>query len=635
MPTVNYSYAPGWDSGARTSAGFSGNGSLSFSVGQAIGVVCGLNSANNGQEYTEIQHGFYISGNKYRIVERGVFKTGFAVFAAWTIFKVERINKVVKYYLDDAVVYTSLSLSDGIVFGDCSLFFYLDSIIDATITLLSDYNEAEVILPFGAFGVEGDPNFGAVRLGPLFAAGEEWEVNSAVIEIGPLWGRGAEGDANWGAVGIGPLGGSGAEGLLIPDYNAGSGELGSLYAYGYEGQIDSVTADVTLGPLWGKGAEGDPSWGEGGIGPLQGFGYTLNRRYLYADWPDWTADIRSVVAPLYITSTADLVWPARELNAYGETHDGSAILYWPEKTLTAYGGGSAQLTWPDRELTVQGTIEIVSTAELTWPERTLSSDGFVGGVAEVELIWPDRSLTAYCGGVANLTWPARTVTIESALEIIGVASLTWPQRVAQSFGLAGGVGTANLTWPAPILTSTGLTGGVISATLTWPALNLESSFGTISTETTYAINLSTGAVTQLLLGAFDKLVTAHGRLYGLRNGALVYLGGSTDQGASISVIIRFAPQQFGTYLAKRIDGTVYLNTRENDGVTLTLIEDEVAAWPYQDDADNSPAMGTHPVKVGRGITFHSLGIVVENRDGGGLTLGGIEIPVIPLMRRPL
>lgn len=635
MPTVNYSYAPGWDSGARTSAGFSGNGSLSFSVGQAIGVVCGLNSANNGQEYTEIQHGFYISGNKYRIIERGVFKTGFAHFDAETIFKVERISKVVKYYLDDVLAYTSLALSDGIVFGDCSLFFYLDSIIDATITILSDYNEANIVLPFGAIGVEGDPNFSAVGLGPLFVIGEEWEVNSAAIEIGPIWGKGVEGDTNWGAVGLGPLDASGTEDLLIPDYSVGNVEFGPIYAYGYEGQVDSVTADITLGPLWAKGAEGDPSWGAVGIGTIQAFGYTLSRRYLYANWPDWTVDIRSVVAPLYITSTANLVWPARELNAYGETRDGSAILYWPERTLIAYSGGSAQLTWPDRELTVQSTIEIVGTAELTWPEIALSSDGIVGGVAEVELTWPNRSLTAYCGGIANLTWPARTITIESTLEIIGVTSLTWPQRVVQSFGLIGGVGTANLTWPAPILISTGLTGGVISATLTWPALSLESSFGTISTETTYAINLSTGAVTQLLLGAFDKLVTAHGRLYGLRNGALVYLGGSTDQGASIPVTIRFAPQQFGTYLAKRIDGTVYLNTRENDGVTLTLIEDEVAAWPYQDDTDNSSAMGTHPVKVGRGITFHSLGIVVENRGGGELTLGGIEIPVIPLTRRPL
>ena len=155
-----------------------------------------------------------------------------------------------------------------------------------------------------------------------------------------------------------------------------------------------------------------------------------------------------------------------------------------------------------------------------------------------------------------------------------------------------------------------------------------------TTETTYAVNLSTGAVTQLLLGTFDKLVTAHGKLYGLRDGMLIYLGGNTDQGTKIPVTIRFAPQQFGTNLAKRIDGQVYLNTREDDGVTLTVIEDETESWQYQTNTDTAPAMGTHRIKVGRGITFHSLGLTVQNRDGGRLDIGGLEIPVIPLSRRP-
>ena len=44
-------------------------------------------------------------------------------------------------------------------------------------------------------------------------------------------------------------------------------------------------------------------------------------------------------------------------------------------------------------------------------------------------------------------------------------------------------------------------------------------------ETTYAVNLTTGAVTTLLLGGFDKLMTAHGRLYGLKNGELTRLEG--------------------------------------------------------------------------------------------------------------
>jgi hypothetical protein len=250
------------------------------------------------------------------------------------------------------------------------------------------------------------------------------------------------------------------------------------------------------------------------------------------------------------------------------------------------------------------------------------------------LLWPTRTLTAHGSSHVELTWPTRTLTAAGTLEIVGTASLTWPARTLTADGLLGGVGTATLTWPVRTLAAIGLTGGLGTVALAWPTRVLVATGSGAKTETTYAINLSTGAVTQLLLGAFDKLVTAHGKLYGLRDGALIYLGGDTDQGTEIPVTIRFAPQQFGTNLAKRIDGQVYLNTRENDGVTLTIIEDETESWQYQTNTDAAPAMGTHRVKVGRGITFHSLGLTVQNRAGGRLDIGGLEIPIIPLSRRP-
>lgn len=635
MPTITYSYAPGWNSGARTNVGFSGNGSLSFSVGQVVGVVCGLNSASNGQDYFEIQHGFYITRNRYRIIERGVFKTSYVSFDSEAIFRVERVNRVVKYYIDNILVYISLSNSDGIVFGDCSLFFYLDNIIDATITILSDRNEANIALGLDATGIEGDINYGFAWTGPIQALGEELEVNSASITIGELWAKGIEGDANWGLGYLGNLDVYGVDSLVIPDYNAGSVTLGQIYAFGYEGQIDITEASLTLGEIWAKGVEGDANWGGGSIGEVFAFGYQLNKKYIKASWPEWEADIRSVVAPLYITSTAELTWPARNLSASGEYNSGTARLYWPERNLTAYSGGSAQLTWPERLITIESSVGVVGKVELTWPDRELIAEGFVGGVGLVDLTWPSRTLTAYGSGFIKLTWPEKQLTIVSVLEIVGKINLTRPKWQLTSMGLTGSIGAIELTWPSRVLQSSAIIGGVGSASLQWPELTITAFGSNVLTETTYAINLSTGAVTQLLLGKFDKLVTAHGRLYGLRNGALIYLGGNTDNGNNIPTRIRFAPQQFDTYLAKRLDGVVYLNVREDDGVVLTLIEDETSAWTYEDEFDNSPEMGTHPVKVGRGITFHSLGMVLENMNGGRLTLGGIEIPVIPLTRRPL
>jgi hypothetical protein len=238
------------------------------------------------------------------------------------------------------------------------------------------------------------------------------------------------------------------------------------------------------------------------------------------------------------------------------------------------------------------------------------------------------------GAVAEVTFPVWTAsgTVGNPAVISGTATL--PRWVGTGTITTGSIVSGAVTLSAWTADGEVLNGSWVTGTATLPAWTAYGHLAGATTETTYAINLSTGAVTQLLLGAFDKLVTAHGRLYGLRDGALIRLDGDDDSGTAIAATIRFAPQQFGTYLAKRLDGVVYLNTREDDGVTLTLVQDEVASWTYQTSTDASPGMGTHRVKVGRGITFHSLGLVLENRDGGRLDVGGLEIPVYPLSRRP-
>jgi hypothetical protein len=113
----------------------------------------------------------------------------------------------------------------------------------------------------------------------------------------------------------------------------------------------------------------------------------------------------------------------------------------------------------------------------------------------------------------------------------------------------------------------------------------------------------------------------------------VRLEGDTDDGAAINATVRFAPQQFGTLQVKRLS-TVYLNSREDDGLTLDLIADEQTAWRYQTPTDTAPAMGTHKIKTGRGVHFHSAGLAVQNRNGGRMDIGGMELLVDALSRRP-
>lgn len=144
---------------------------------------------------------------------------------------------------------------------------------------------------------------------------------------------------------------------------------------------------------------------------------------------------------------------------------------------------------------------------------------------------------------------------------------------------------------------------------------------------TYAVNLSTGAVTNLLNFDFERLVTAHGgALYGLKAGALYAVGGDADPGAAaIAAAIRFAPKRFSSQ-QHRLD-KLYLATREVDGLSVTPIYDERTGVQYTTVPVSRDGLRTSKVNVGRNNRWHTLGLIVANRDGGKLDIGGIEFVV--------
>ena len=151
---------------------------------------------------------------------------------------------------------------------------------------------------------------------------------------------------------------------------------------------------------------------------------------------------------------------------------------------------------------------------------------------------------------------------------------------------------------------------------------------------TYAVNLSTGAATNLLDFDFERLVTAHGgTLYGLKAGALYAVGGDTDPGSTpIDATVRLAPSDHGNFGQKRLE-TVYLYTRELDGLTVTPIYDETAGIAYTTIPLNRDGMRASRAHVGRGNAWHTLGLRVANRDGGKFDVGGIEPIVSQLSRK--
>lgn len=638
--TLIQTYA--WDAGARTIDYLVEDGEFTFSVGHGIGVCCGLNSDNAGESYTEIRFGFLIEASKYQIVESGIVKKTVTEEPAGRVFKISRSNSAIRYYVDNELIYTSETLCGGLLFGDCSLYAFLDGVLNATIVNTTENNEGAIaigpITGVGIAAVNEGPNFGQAELGPVTVTGEDYPVSRGSVALGPLISVGADDTASWGQAEIGPARAYGLDSLITPEYSTGVAGINPLSASGQTFDEDCYGA-AALSPLAARGGEGDVVVGAVVLSDtLRAFGYTLVREYLIAEWPAFSVSMREVPT-LYGACT--LGWPEVTLAAtgtrYGVVSIAATLPYWD---VTAYGGGHGTLTAPELELTGVAAGSWFATAELDWPEWTLTGAAQVGGVGSAsDLEWEQSTAQSQGGAVASATLGSFTLAVTGVAGILGKAENTVPYFAQTAEGLVGGWGEIQAIGATFQVRATGFLGAVGSGGGVFPVFELvaylSESGATPALETTYAVNLTSGAVTQLVLGAFEKLVVAHGRLYGLRSGSLLYLGGDDDQGTDIAMTVRFAPQQFGVYQAKRLNGAVYLNTRESDGVTLSLIQDETTAWKYQTATDTAPAMGTHRVKVGRGITFHSLGLTIENRDGGRLDVGGLELPVHPLSRRPV
>ena len=64
----------GWDAGARTVAYLMADGQVEFEVGQAVGIVCGLNDVDNDAGYLELDHALLLESGLVTVIEGGIKK---------------------------------------------------------------------------------------------------------------------------------------------------------------------------------------------------------------------------------------------------------------------------------------------------------------------------------------------------------------------------------------------------------------------------------------------------------------------------------------------------------------------------------------------------------------------------------
>lgn len=331
-------------------------------------------------------------------------------------------------------------------------------------------------------------------------------------------------------------------------------------------------------------------------------------------------------------AAAALTLPALRLTAAATAVFGAGALRLPALTLTACGGAAAALPLPALRLTATTTQPGFAAARMALPALTLTARGNTGSVAQGALELPAPILTAGGGGRARLTLPALRMAAGATGMGLATVALELPRLRLSATGTVQAVARVALTLPVLELRA----GGPHSALLRLPALTLaataRTAYDPAATSTGYVINLATRAVTQWTPCPFSTLVAAHGALYGLFNGTLYRIEGDQDAGAPIAATLRLAPQAFGSFYRRRLD-EVWLYGRIVDGVALTLIPDEEQEWKYQTDGDAQTAMGSHRVGLGKGVTFHTVGLTLRNRNGGRFDVAGLKFEVEALSRR--
>ena len=289
----------GWTGGARSipALALAGDGYIAFTIPRtATGVFVGLNDSDNGAEYLEIDYAIYVANGVIRVFERGVEKAYLGTLGAFDSFKIRRRRGTVTYLKNDVVVYTSSTLSQGVMFMDTSLYTAGDY-VDAPAVVEEFGGES-----YGAFlpldGIAADAPYAISRgsFHPLTGTSRVGSRSHGVFS--PLRGLGGNRVYGASATQFQPLEGRSYGGLIQPMFGLSAGHLAPLGGTSYvlTGEIGGVSA--AFAPLVGLGADRIYGASSGAFQPLRGYAHDLegpNAAFLYAG-----VSVRASVEPQLI-----------------------------------------------------------------------------------------------------------------------------------------------------------------------------------------------------------------------------------------------------------------------------------------------------------------------------------------------
>lgn len=589
---------PAFDAGARTIGQLPGDGTFSFAVGQAYGVACGLGPVDASANITDIRFGFLIAGNRYQIIVDGQPGTVYRSYSALSRFAITRSNGVLCAYVNGTLIETDQSAERRLLFGDCSLYAFGDTIEDAEIETSVAYEviTANIGLgPTSVSGTQGTATVGFAGLGPLGIVARALEPHI----VGVFWAKGSETASVVASVGIGRLSAYGADFSAVGEHNFGDVGVGWLATGGFDGQISTMLQPAGVGWLGTRSSDKvNVAYGLVGVGVVRVMAIVSAPNKLIA------------TAPAFAMSFEDISEEAR------------ASLPIAVPLSTARTGIETTLPIPLPALTAQISGDWVA-ADLTVPVLDITAS-VVDGTGQ--LAAPNLNIPVpQAAGVISFAWAQLPVIVPTVAASIVDIDGAWGVLPVVLPTVLGNISDERITATLPVIVPEANTSYLvrIEAALSLPVLL---TFGRVKDVhagqafATLAVNLSHAGVTVPSYPAFVKMVPGFGLT---SDGTLYRLGDAAEYPFAR---IKLPSSNFDIAQRKRITH-LYTHGRTNEPIEVEIQVDENQIYRYVSRVSYSPDSSIQRVQLGKGIVFWAASIAVEARDGGTLNIGVIELLV--------
>jgi hypothetical protein len=633
----------GWNAGASSVETIISNGYVSFRAADpCVGIVCGMNDSDTSTIYTEIDHAFYFTKGKYQVMELGVTKTTQASYVQTDVFKIVRRSTEVKYYVNDILVYTSLTLSTGPVVLDVSFYHAYDAIYSVTVfndTSGSTYpGDVQTMLPIAGFG--GETNVASAEGSLLPLTGKAYAGTSY---MSPLVGMGgkkyamAEGSLQ-------PLESDGYSGLIYLTYTEGIGVFAPLEssASGLTGEVG--TGDGIMTPMDGLASNYPLGRAIGTMRPMTGSAVS------YPPVQNFTV-YAGLSLPFFRMGV-----PSQDVVDLTTLSDGDDIIYNVHYQLIAQAVASSVAV---HRATTYGAlasnavaVDVMSVMfyELLTNSATVSDSQLASSAAQLVN-------TALALGLAESTTEA-VVLVSELVTVMAVVTrgLFYDAEVEASAADAldillksvaslvdSAVASSSVTSNAK-LTVFATDGGVMLSSLTSQqtvtAVLNDMALGvlTVNVDGTqydgWVMNTQSLASTQYQNYNFNSFAKLGNKYYGAMDEGIYLLEGDDDDGDEINALVQSGYLDFGTSHYKSIP-SVYVGAKSDGDMMLRVVTTEHGVreenW-YSTNINNDLAASDR-ITLGKGLRSRYWEFTLTNVDGADFDVHQIEMIPVILNRR--